>query len=194
MNTKANDLSQALELAGLEIDDLEISHFLDDEFAQQSDTVSKVMAASCTTCECCCSCLLLKAPEISLPATPFQREIERLEASFTEEQIKFIKSTDPKVRDPQRYAEAEWPRLLGEVALAMAHGIDPASEKAGALARRWSELLNLFTGGREDIKQTLTDMHKAAPQQNLAGSLGTSPSFEMIEYISKAAEHSRDKK
>jgi thiazolylpeptide-type bacteriocin precursor len=45
-----------LSLSCLEIESLEISDFLDDALAADSELASKVMAASCTTCECCCSC------------------------------------------------------------------------------------------------------------------------------------------
>ena len=45
-----------LSLVGLSVEGLEISDFLDDVLSADGDVVSKVMAASCTTCECCCSC------------------------------------------------------------------------------------------------------------------------------------------
>jgi thiazolylpeptide-type bacteriocin precursor len=43
-------------LADLNIDALEISEFLDDNRLEDGEVVAKVMSASCTTCECCCSC------------------------------------------------------------------------------------------------------------------------------------------
>ena len=42
-------------LEGLEVDSLEISEFLDESRLEDSEVISKVMSASCTTCECCCS-------------------------------------------------------------------------------------------------------------------------------------------
>lgn len=44
-----------LTLEEIQIDDIEISKFLDNVIEENSEAVSKVMAASCTTCECCCS-------------------------------------------------------------------------------------------------------------------------------------------
>ncbi|MBN3932618.1 thiocillin/thiostrepton family thiazolyl peptide [Streptomyces verrucosisporus] len=44
------------ELKDLDIDALEISEFLDESRLEDSEVVAKVMSASCTTCECCCSC------------------------------------------------------------------------------------------------------------------------------------------
>lgn len=51
-----SNLDSDLSLAGLNIESLEISDFLDDALAGDNELVGKVMAASCTTCECCCSC------------------------------------------------------------------------------------------------------------------------------------------
>lgn len=60
MNDKMNDEKMnemgALSLEGLEIEDLKISEFLTNAIEENSDNIAKVMAASCTTCECCCSC------------------------------------------------------------------------------------------------------------------------------------------
>lgn len=44
-----------LKIDNLKIDDLEVSKFLDNIIDENSEAISKVMAASCTTCECCCS-------------------------------------------------------------------------------------------------------------------------------------------
>ena len=40
---------------GLEIEKLELNDFLDNSRFKEGNTIAKVMAASCTTCECCCS-------------------------------------------------------------------------------------------------------------------------------------------
>lgn len=50
-----NNPQNKLSLDSLEIDDLEISKFLDEVIEENSEAISKVMATSCTTCECCCS-------------------------------------------------------------------------------------------------------------------------------------------
>src|SRR5437870_3289518 len=76
-----------LDLEGLEIDDLEISEFLDETLVQQGEAVSKVMAASCTTCECCCSCVLLHHE-----VRPQDQWIEK---EFTPQQLAKVRSHDP---------------------------------------------------------------------------------------------------
>lgn len=50
-----NSTFDDVKIDGLEIDELAVSQFLDDIIEENSDSLSNVMAASCTTCECCCS-------------------------------------------------------------------------------------------------------------------------------------------
>jgi thiazolylpeptide-type bacteriocin precursor len=50
-----NEKLEGLDDLSIEIDALEISDFLDESRFADAEEVSKVMAASCTTCECCCS-------------------------------------------------------------------------------------------------------------------------------------------
>jgi thiazolylpeptide-type bacteriocin precursor len=52
-----------MNLSDLSIDSLEISEFLDDSRLESDEVVAKVMSASCTTCECCCSCSSLVVEE-----------------------------------------------------------------------------------------------------------------------------------
>ena len=44
--------------AGIDVDALEISDFIDESKLAGAEDISTVMAASCTTCECCCSCAI----------------------------------------------------------------------------------------------------------------------------------------
>ncbi|MEX5309168.1 thiocillin/thiostrepton family thiazolyl peptide [Kocuria sp. CPCC 205297] len=44
------------DLSKFDLNGLEISEFLDDTRMEDGEVVAKVMSASCTTCECCCSC------------------------------------------------------------------------------------------------------------------------------------------
>jgi thiazolylpeptide-type bacteriocin precursor len=49
------DTSIALSLDAMDFDALEISDFLDEKKLSSAEEISNVMAASCTTCECCCT-------------------------------------------------------------------------------------------------------------------------------------------
>lgn len=42
-------------LDAIDFDALEISDFLDEKKISGAEEISNVMAASCTTCECCCT-------------------------------------------------------------------------------------------------------------------------------------------
>ncbi|MDT5294560.1 MAG: hypothetical protein QOJ76_1440, partial [Acidobacteriota bacterium] len=53
----------------------------------------------------------------------------------------------------------EWQKLLGEVEAAVAEGLDPASERARALAARWEGLIEEFTGGDPGIRENLTRLY-----------------------------------
>lgn len=44
-----------LTLESMDFDELEISDFLDEKKLSSAEEISNVMAASCTTCECCCT-------------------------------------------------------------------------------------------------------------------------------------------
>jgi thiazolylpeptide-type bacteriocin precursor len=54
----ANVYSHDDTIGSLDIDlgSLEISDFVDEDRLADTEVISKVMAASCTTCECTCSC------------------------------------------------------------------------------------------------------------------------------------------
>jgi thiazolylpeptide-type bacteriocin precursor len=47
---------RSIDALDIDLGSLEISDFVDEERLADTDVVSKVMSASCTGCECCCSC------------------------------------------------------------------------------------------------------------------------------------------
>jgi thiazolylpeptide-type bacteriocin precursor len=53
-NTLTNNLAE-FNLNEMDLESLEISDFLDEKKLSSAEEISNVMAASCTTCECCCS-------------------------------------------------------------------------------------------------------------------------------------------
>jgi hypothetical protein len=52
-----------------------------------------------------------------------------------------------------------WQELIGEVQAALAEGVDPASERAQALAARWEGLVEEFTGGDPGIRENLRRLY-----------------------------------
>jgi len=55
--------------------------------------------------------------------------------------------------------QLDWAALIREVEEAVAEGTDPASERAQALAVRWSELIKAFTGGDSEIQAGLNKLY-----------------------------------
>lgn len=57
LKEKVTGLNEALgeSLDEFDLESLEISNFLDETKLSGAEEISNVMAASCTTCECCCS-------------------------------------------------------------------------------------------------------------------------------------------
>lgn len=47
---------QTVDFENFDFDALEVSDFVDESHLADGEVISNVMAASCTTCECCCSC------------------------------------------------------------------------------------------------------------------------------------------
>jgi MerR family transcriptional regulator, thiopeptide resistance regulator len=60
-------------------------------------------------------------------------------------------------RDPEiaHRGEKKWAVLLADVDKAIAEGVDPGSDRAQELARRWSELIGEFTQGDPEIAKGL---------------------------------------
>ena len=71
------------------------------------------------------------------------------------------KLASARERDPDiaRRGQEKWSLLLADVDKAMAEGVDPASEQAQELARRWSELIREFTQGDPEIERGLKALY-----------------------------------
>ncbi|HYH85840.1 MAG TPA: MerR family transcriptional regulator [Pyrinomonadaceae bacterium] len=88
-----------------------------------------------------------------------QQDYEWVKQYYTEEQLADLaRRGTPEVLER---GQREWQKLIAEVNEAVAEGVDPASERAQALAARWSALIEEFTGGDpgilENLKRLYTD-------------------------------------
>lgn len=101
---------------------------------------------------------------------------------FTEEQMEKIKKQG-ELLGPQKIeaVENEWPQLIANVRAEMDKGTSPTSENVLALAKRWKELVAMFTGGDPEIHATLNKRYREA---NCGTQFGIDP--DMLEYITKA--------
>lgn len=77
---------------------------------------------------------------------------------YTEEQLQELSErATPEVLEK---GQRDWAVLLKDVEAAMSEGVDPSSDRARALASRWSELIERFTGGNPAIAESLSNLYK----------------------------------
>ena len=86
-----------------------------------------------------------------------QNDMEWVKKYYTEEQLEELAARNqPGVHER---AEREWAALIKEVEEAISAGEDPAGERAQALAARWSNLIEQFTGGNPAIAENLRRLY-----------------------------------
>lgn len=109
--------------------------------------------------------------------------IVMFESYFTPEQQREIDERG-KALGPEaiRGVEAEWPQLIARMRAEMESGADPASEAVQALARRWRELVEAFTGGNPEIERSVRTMYAQEP--SVRARTGLDP--EIMEYVARA--------
>ena len=106
-----------------------------------------------------------------------------IEKHYTPEQLEALAERKESLGpEAIQKAEEEWPRLISAVREAMEKGRDPASEDVQLLAKRWSGLVQAFTGGDSGIETSLGNMHKAEP--DMAAKQGLDPA--LFQYIGAA--------
>ncbi len=78
-------------------------------------------------------------------------------------------------------AQRDWATLIKEVQAAIGEGVDPASERALALAMRWRDLVNGFTGGNPAIVEGIKKLY--ADRANWPANAKKPYSDEAAEFI-----------
>lgn len=111
---------------------------------------------------------------------------EQMNKYYTPEQLDKLKQRQADV-GPERIAqvEREWRNLFAEVRAEMNKGTDPADEAVRKLARKWSALIEEFTGGDAGIRQSLGNVYKHEGP-TVAQNQGMDIDREMMAYIAKA--------
>jgi DNA-binding transcriptional MerR regulator len=106
-----------------------------------------------------------------------------IEKHFTPEQLEALKRSRTTLgQDEIQKVQEEWPLLINSVREAMNDGRDPASEEVQAMARRWKELVELFSGGDPGIEASVGSMFQAQPE--VAAEHGLDP--QLFRYIGQA--------
>lgn len=82
--------------------------------------------------------------------------------------------------------QRDWAVLIADVEQAIREGVDPASERAQALASRWQALIESFTGGDPEVAAGLRKLY--IDQANWPSTFKKPYSDEVGAFICKAAE------
>ncbi len=106
-----------------------------------------------------------------------------VERYYTPEQLEWLKQRREAVGEERiREVEAEWPRLIAEVRAEMERGTDPADPRVQALARRWTGLVEEFTGGNPEIGRAARKIYE--DQALVAQQMGIDR--ELMAYVERA--------
>ena len=103
---------------------------------------------------------------------------------YTPEQMEQLKQRGEMLgEDHIRQVEAEWPELMAKVQAEMEKGTDPADERVQALARRWKELVEEFTGGDPGIAKSVGRMWQ---EETTIHGMDTGNMRSLMGYVQKA--------
>jgi DNA-binding transcriptional MerR regulator len=103
---------------------------------------------------------------------------------YTPEQMEQLKERREMLgEDHIRQAEAEWPELMAKVQAEMDRGTDPADERVQALARRWKELVEEFTGGDPGIAKSVGRVWQ---EETTIHGMDTGNMRSLMGYVQKA--------
>jgi len=107
-----------------------------------------------------------------------------IEKYYTPEQLEELRQRRERLGEERiREVEEAWPRLMDEVRAEMERGTDPADPRMQALARRWKELLEEFTGGDPGIQRSLQNLYQNEPTVHGTDVAAMRP---MMEYVQRA--------
>ncbi len=114
-----------------------------------------------------------------------------VESYYTPEQLEQLEKRretlgEEKITEAQR----EWPELIRKVEGQMKAGADPADPAVQALAGRWKELVEQFTGGDPGIRESLGKLWKARGPE-MAGKIGMGFDPAVFRYVQSAQEIAR---
>jgi MerR family transcriptional regulator, thiopeptide resistance regulator len=90
--------------------------------------------------------------------------------------------------DGMRRAEQEWADLIGEAEALRAQGTDPSDPRVQAIAARWQELIEQFTGGDDGIRASLQRMYETEGTERASRGM-VSP--ELMAWMGRAFDAGR---
>jgi MerR family transcriptional regulator, thiopeptide resistance regulator len=100
-----------------------------------------------------------------------------------EQQAELARRRDELGPEGMEQAQRDWAELIAAMEAEREAGTDPGDPRVQELARRWSELVEAFTGGDPGIRASLNRMYQEqGPKQASRGAL----SAELAEYVASA--------
>jgi DNA-binding transcriptional MerR regulator len=110
-----------------------------------------------------------------------------IESYYTPEQMEYLQKRREQVGDDRiLQVQKEWSELIAQVRAAMQKGTVPSDPAVLKLARRWTGLINEFTGGDQGIERSVGRLWKDQGD-NLIARHGTEyDSRDVFEYIGQA--------
>ena len=109
-----------------------------------------------------------------------------MEKYFTTEQLEVLRDRRTSItQEHMDEVRDSWNEIIPKVRNAMAANVDPTSPEILAIAKRWTALVEEFTGGDPKIAQAVKTMYEHEGP-TLQQQLGEVPTPEMFVYMSKA--------
>jgi DNA-binding transcriptional MerR regulator len=109
-----------------------------------------------------------------------------MEKYFTPEQLEVLRDRRTTISEAHMHEVRDsWNEIIPKVRSAIAANVDPASPEILAIAKRWKELVNEFTGGDPKIAQSVMTMYENEGSM-LQQQLGEVPTPDMFVYMGKA--------
>jgi hypothetical protein len=103
---------------------------------------------------------------------------------YTDEQQQTLeRRRDALGPEGMRAAEQRWADLVADAESERAAGTDPADPRMQAIAQRWRDLIEQFTGGDPGMRESLGRMYR---EQGAETASRGAVSGELMEYVGKA--------
>ncbi|HEX2059484.1 MAG TPA: MerR family transcriptional regulator [Thermoanaerobaculia bacterium] len=159
-----------------------------DAHALVRDHIARLREQIAAQQELCARLEAIEAHYASATTDEFIQAIEVMtmfDKYYSKEQLDTLaKRREMFGEEKMREFQEEWPRLIAAVREEMERGTDPKDPRVQALAKRWMELIDAFTGGDEGILQSLKNFYRGEPefakQQGVDGGMG--------EYIQRSLQ------
>lgn len=109
--------------------------------------------------------------------------IAMYEKYYTKEQLEELAQRKETLGEEQiNKVQEEWPILIASVRKELDKGTDPMDPTVQKLAKRWKELVDMFTGGKPQMEASVGSLYKGEPKVQQQFGLDSA----VFQYVSKA--------